>query len=113
MANLKHKYIHVKKPTLMLRSTWRQRLALYEGSLGKSELDPQPARRLHWRYSKNQDEAIFEGIVNLDVVRQEIISGAVTIFAEDGELEESRRGADDYIFAHAKDWSRGSSAQSS
>ena len=113
MANLKHLYLHVKKPMIMLNSTWRNRKTLYEGSIGKGETDPQPARRLHWRESRNGNEVIYEGLLNLDTILQEIISGTVTIFAEKGTLEESRRGADDYIDANAPDWSRGSSNLSS
>jgi len=102
-----HGYLNVKKPTLMLGGTWKSRKTLYEGSLGNAETDPQPAKRLHWRESNNGSQVIYEGTFNLDVVRDEIVSGTITLFAEGEDADTSAQAARDFMFTNENDWGDG------
>src|SRR3990167_10770476 len=99
-----HGYIAVTRPALVLGSAWRQQLRQYEVVLGKDDTNSQPAKRLHWRRSPNGDEAIFEGVFDLDTLRADAVVGSLTIFAEGKEWEASRQQAAAYINQRPAFW---------
>jgi hypothetical protein len=68
--DLWHGYVVMKKPAGLDAAAWVDVCQALRGILGRAQLDRQPARRLHWRFSLDGTEVLLEAVfdpADLDV----------------------------------------------